>query len=201
MNMADRIQSLRKGRGMSQEELAERIGVSRQAVSKWESEQSTPDLERVVQLSELFEVSTDYLLKGEEPEKKGGKAERPVAIFLIISTVMNIMGNLSACVLWYEWQRAWCILVGALFLIAGGMLYAMARFAFPVDREKTPYKVWWRGNIWLVLFIPLAVVYNLLTVGLLAPYPLMSGVPGLLSWFWVIYIGAGTAVMYGMWKK
>ena len=45
MNIADRIQNLRKARGISQEELADKIGVSRQAVSKWESEQSTPDIE------------------------------------------------------------------------------------------------------------------------------------------------------------
>ena len=54
---------------MSQEELADRIGVSRQAVSKWESEQATPDLEKVVIMSEIFEVTTDYLLKGIEPVK------------------------------------------------------------------------------------------------------------------------------------
>ena len=49
MTMADRIQSLRKTKGISQEELADQIGVSRQAVSKWESEQSNPDLEKVIQ--------------------------------------------------------------------------------------------------------------------------------------------------------
>jgi transcriptional regulator with XRE-family HTH domain len=67
MTIADRIQTLRKSKGMSQEELADVAGVSRQAVSKWESEQSTPDLDKVVILSEIFDVTTDYLLKGIEP--------------------------------------------------------------------------------------------------------------------------------------
>ena len=67
MNIADRIQYLRKQRGLSQEELADKIGVSRQAVSKWESEQSTPDLDKIIVMSDLFEVTTDYLLKGIEP--------------------------------------------------------------------------------------------------------------------------------------
>ena len=67
MTIADRIQSLRKQRGMSQEELADAVGVSRQAVSKWESEQATPDLDKVVIMSDIFEVTTDYLLKGIEP--------------------------------------------------------------------------------------------------------------------------------------
>ena len=67
MNIADRIQYLRKQNGYSQEELADKVGVSRQAVSKWESEQSIPDLEKVIIMSELFEVTTDYILKGIEP--------------------------------------------------------------------------------------------------------------------------------------
>ena len=54
---------------MSQEELADKVGVSRQAVSKWESEQATPDLDKVVIMSDVFEVTTDYLLKGIEPVK------------------------------------------------------------------------------------------------------------------------------------
>ena len=57
MNIADRIQHLRKSRGISQEELAEQIGVSRQAVSKWESGQSTPDLEKIILLSDYFDVA------------------------------------------------------------------------------------------------------------------------------------------------
>jgi transcriptional regulator with XRE-family HTH domain len=69
MTIADRIQSLRKSKGMSQEELADAVGVSRQAVSKWESEQTAPDLEKVVIMSDIFEVTTDYLLKGIEPVK------------------------------------------------------------------------------------------------------------------------------------
>ena len=69
MTIADRIQNLRKSKGMSQEELADAVGVSRQAVSKWESEQATPDLDKVVIMSDIFEVTTDYLLKGIEPVK------------------------------------------------------------------------------------------------------------------------------------
>ena len=70
MILADKIIDLRKKNGWSQEELAEKLGVSRQSVSKWESAQSVPDMGRVVQMSELFGVSTDYLLKDalEQPE-------------------------------------------------------------------------------------------------------------------------------------
>lgn len=63
MILADKITEERKRNGWSQEELAEKLGVSRQAVSKWESAGSVPDLQRVIQLADLFGVSTDYLLK------------------------------------------------------------------------------------------------------------------------------------------
>lgn len=59
MILADKITEERKKNGWSQEELAEKLGVSRQAVSKWESAGTIPDLQRVIQLAELFGVSTD----------------------------------------------------------------------------------------------------------------------------------------------
>ena len=65
MIFADKLIRLRKRMGLSQEELADKMNVSRQAVSKWESGQSVPDLGRILELSTLFNVSTDYLLKDE----------------------------------------------------------------------------------------------------------------------------------------
>lgn len=75
MTMADEIIKLRKQNGWSQEELAEKLNVSRQSVSKWESEQSVSDIKRILALSELFGVSTDYLLKVEIPSETVPQAE------------------------------------------------------------------------------------------------------------------------------
>ena len=69
MILADKIIQLRKKNGWSQEELAEKMGVSRQSVSKWESAQSVPDLNKILLLGQIFEVSTDYLLKDELGEE------------------------------------------------------------------------------------------------------------------------------------
>ncbi|MBR2042659.1 MAG: helix-turn-helix transcriptional regulator [Oscillospiraceae bacterium] len=65
MILADKIIELRKKAGYSQEELAEKMGVSRQSVSKWEGALSIPDLDKILLMSEIFGVSTDYLLKDE----------------------------------------------------------------------------------------------------------------------------------------
>ena len=80
MILADKIITLRKKNGWSQEELAEKLKVSRQAVSKWEGAQTVPDLERILQMSQLFGVTTDYLLKDEldQEEYSAGEAEQPL---------------------------------------------------------------------------------------------------------------------------
>ena len=63
MILAEKIQSLRKKNGWSQEDLAEKLNVSRQSVSKWESAASIPDINKILELAKLFGVTTDYLLK------------------------------------------------------------------------------------------------------------------------------------------
>lgn len=66
MTVGNRITELRKKRGMTQEQLADAIGATRQAVSKWESAKSSPNVEFVIQMGKLFDVSMDYLLLGED---------------------------------------------------------------------------------------------------------------------------------------
>lgn len=65
MTFADKLIQLRKKAGWSQEELAEQLDVTRQSISKWEGAQSLPDIEKIIRLSQLFGVSTDFLLKDE----------------------------------------------------------------------------------------------------------------------------------------
>lgn len=80
MLLAEKIMTLRKRAGWSQEELAAQLGVSRQSVSKWEGAQSVPDMQKVVQMSRLFGVTTDYLLKEElgEPEPAPAESDAPL---------------------------------------------------------------------------------------------------------------------------
>ncbi len=79
MNISDKILNLSKDNGMSQELLAEKLGVSRQSVSKWESGGALPDVDKIVAMSALFGVSTDYLLKedatNEEPKEEADTSE------------------------------------------------------------------------------------------------------------------------------
>lgn len=80
MILADKIIQLRKKAGWSQEELAEQLQVSRQSVSKWEGAQSIPDLDRILQMSRLFGVTTDYLLKDEIEEQESVAAAEKTSL-------------------------------------------------------------------------------------------------------------------------
>lgn len=75
MELSQRLQELRKREGYSQEQLAELLGISRQSVSKWENGQTSPDIHNVRKLSELYQVTTDYIICGREaqtvPQEKG----------------------------------------------------------------------------------------------------------------------------------
>nr|WP_308627655.1 helix-turn-helix transcriptional regulator [uncultured Eisenbergiella sp.] len=71
MTLGEKLQYLRKEKGISQEQLAEQMTISRQAISKWELDTSIPDVENIIQISKLFDVTTDWLLMGDSafPEK------------------------------------------------------------------------------------------------------------------------------------
>ena len=73
MTLGEKIYSLRVKNGLSQEAFGEKLGVSRQSVSKWETDQSVPELDKIVMISELFTVTTDYLLKESAAEPASGQ--------------------------------------------------------------------------------------------------------------------------------
>lgn len=211
MNLADRIQQLRKIRGISQEELADRIGVSRQAVSKWESGQTSPDLEKIVLLSDYFEVTTDYLLKGVSPTPAQTGPDQTVSvqsvpaqivpdvqIFTMAGSALNLIGLIAAAMIWYERQTAAATAAGLILMVAGCVVYGTGILRADGEAKGRAKKTFWSVNVWILPFIPLSMVYNILFGGLgTAPYPILTGpVSGFLGFvlFWIAYIGIGTAV-------
>ena len=84
MNLGEKIYKLRKEKGLSQEALAELVGTTRQAISKWENNQGYPETEKLLMLSNVFEVSIDFLLKDEKTEtgaeEKGYYVSREMAV-------------------------------------------------------------------------------------------------------------------------
>lgn len=173
MNIADRIQSLRKIKGVSQEELADQIGVTRQAVSKWESEQSMPDMEKVILLSDYFEVTTDYLLKGIESPKENKKAKSIGAIFNIVATTLTVIGAVIAIFLWIGEPKTGIIVAGMVFIALGIMIFAVGQSQLEGREKKLRMCQFWKINVWWIAFLGLSLLYNILVAQLLAPFPMI----------------------------
>lgn len=171
MTIADRIQSLRKAKGISQEELADQIGVSRQAISKWESEQSCPELDKIILLSDYFDVTTDYLLKGIEAKSNAidtpidkpyvhEKNKNDAKVFAAAGTAINFMGLMGAIRVWMEKQTPSSVTLGFILMALGCFFYALGQIT---GENKAVARKWFYVlNIWFILLIPVSCVYNLL---------------------------------------
>ena len=121
MILADKIIRLRKQNGLSQEELAERMHVSRQAVSKWEAAQTTPDLEKILMLSKLFGVSTDYLLKDElEQEEFTDDTLEPVTRQLTMEEANAYLAHRKWASVRIALATILCILSPVCLILMGG---------------------------------------------------------------------------------
>ena len=155
MNISDRIQSLRKSKGITQEHLADAVGVSRQAVSKWEAEQSVPDLERIVAMAEYFDVTTDYLLRGIEPAPTV-QAREPVTArtMCIIATALDAAGLILGGGLWFEYQNWLCVAVMLIFQLAAVTVWLLTKGERP--------RWFWAVNVWFLSVIPSALIGALL---------------------------------------
>lgn len=114
MTLGARLQELRLRHGMSQDALAEKLGVSRQAVSKWERDEATPDLDKILKLSELYGISLDALLKEEPQPTKTQQAQ----------TTSHPHKT--------DWNRilTWGGLLGGLALVAWGITDAVGLMAY-----------------------------------------------------------------------
>lgn len=160
-NLADRIQQLRREHGLSQEQLAEKLNVSRQAVSKWESAQAQPELDKILALSELFCVTTDYLLKGSRgtpPEAGSAPARRPDAAFasrvLYLAALFFLgVGLVCALAAWHEKQTADCIAGGMVVQGIGVVCYGVGRMLSPARPARWMVKAGCAVGLFLPLFV------------------------------------------------
>ncbi|GEM_PF-75681 len=195
MNIADRIQNLRKAKGISQEELADKIGVSRQAVSKWESKQSTPDIEKIIIMSDYFEVTTDYLLKGIEPKPDETRKKPDAGVFSIVGTAFNFIGVIVAIMIWYEERISSAVAVGLIVITVGCVSFAIGQKIGDEGTKAKAKKYFWLVNLWILVLIPISICFNFLDgffggyVGFIAPYPQLGNSLATYGLCWLIYFG------------
>ena len=162
MTLAEKLLSLRTEKGMSQEDLAEQLGVSRQSVSKWETGQSVPDLDKIIKLADLFGVSVDELVReGERPQppepkviyvEREQKPERTTAH--TIGVVLEVAGGILILFALVIMPGFLLIGMGLIllglpfllakkhpFLIAGWLILVPTWYLLPL-MGMTPRRIW-----------------------------------------------------------
>ena len=132
MTLGEKIQKLRKQQGLSQEALAEKVTVTRQTISKWELGQSLPDLDFIAQLSDIFSVSSDYLIKDEmtEPDELPYKkrnyrlSERSKRIILVIVSAAALVAGYVCLICDYftSDSLSWSLIAAASIIAAWLMI-------------------------------------------------------------------------------
>lgn len=186
MTFGEKIQALRKSRGMSQEQLAEQLAVSRQSVSKWELSESVPEPDKIVALSELFGVTTDYLLKdGENPvpaePAREDKRKTIGQVQFVCSAGLMAIGLFCAFGGWYEEQSVSNIW-GAMIIQAAGVVWYFAGKL--ICRQEAPFFLklldWALG-----LFLPVSMLSSFFVSRLPFPHPIAIT--------WVVFL-----ILYGL---
>ena len=198
MKLSDKIIRLRKSNGWSQEELAEKLNVSRQAISRWEGATAQPDATNILQLSKLFGVTTDYLLNDEYesdndlPKVKEVKSDgfHQIMIFMVTLEVMILIIQFMTTIIL---QNVFFGILSFLPFVAviGGFEYAYQKRRNEANEiTKTFRKKFYKISAWLGTYFPIRFVVTSLAF----LYPRSYSAIVLECMILVIYLMAATLI-------
>lgn len=177
MTLSQKIIALRKSKGLSQEALAEKLGVSRQAVSRWEVGSAMPDASNILQLSKLFSVTTDYLLHDDYesdndlPKVQEITADHSKQILLYL-TILEVMILLLQVMTTFVLQNAFFSMLTFLPFVAtmGGFEYAHRKAGVTNERTVLFRKRFYIISAWLGLYFPIRFLFTALSQLFTRPY-------------------------------
>ena len=182
MKLSDKIIKLRKANGWSQEELAEKLNVSRQAISRWEGASAQPDATNILQLSKLFGVTTDYLLNDEfESDNDLPKVKQlnddgihQIMIFMVTLEVMILIIQFMTTIILQN------VFFGVLSFIPfvaviGGFEYAHQKKSTEVNEiTRTFRKKFYKISAWLGMYFPVRFAVEILSSFYPRPYNVIA---------------------------
>lgn len=181
MTLGLKIQDLRKKAQLTQDELAEILGVSRQALSKWENGSSIPDIDKVILISESFSVTTDYLLKDSPTQQDYHKDEKknesmfqmtPRSLITSISIIVFIGLIISISMQYSSNRFNWTFkdaALGTIIQLIGIGLFTV--FHIYLKYDKTSLLWFWLINIWFITLIPYVLLSGFTSNVLLTMFP------------------------------
>lgn len=163
--LGEKIQQLRKNNNLSQEQLAEQLSVSRQSISKWELSESIPDINKIVQLSKVFQVSTDYLLLDDidsemcipaaKNDRELIKKQYNLKTLFAVCTGISIIGLFMSLVALFTWTTMLSHSVGMIVQIISYIIFESISIRYTTENErKIIRKHFYVINVWLISPIP-----------------------------------------------
>lgn len=172
MTFGEKLQQLRKARGLSQEQLSAQLAVSRQAVSKWELNEAMPDTDNVIQLARIFKVSTDYLLLDEQdlPAAQPAAKRADPRAAPILGLAACAVGLLLAAGGWLREQTIGPLVVGLIIQVLGVALFELQTAHMPPPGSLFAARAkFYAAACWLIVPILMAGLCQALFVLLLRP--------------------------------
>lgn len=162
MNLGEKIQKLRKDNNLSQEQLAEKLSVSRQALSKWELGASLPEVDKIVLLSNYFKVSTDYLLKDElnkDVNLNQNQGSFNQHIVVIISSAIVLIGLIIGWArvntgVHLEYLSFSLAAPGLIVQVLGIVCFEILKSKQKDNKDKTSRYLFYGINIWFLTVLP-----------------------------------------------
>ena len=205
MKLSDKIIQLRKSNGWSQEDLAEKLNVSRQAISRWEGATAQPDAANILQLSKLFRVTADYLLNDEYesdndlPKVKEVKSDgvHQIMIFMITLEVMILIIQFIATIILQN------IFFGVLSFIPfvaiiGGFEYSYQKRKSEANENAQVFrKKFYKISVWVGIYFPIRFIVRTLSNFYPRPYSTIA-LEGVIL---VIYLMTATLICLQIEKK
>lgn len=165
MNIGDKIQQLRKANNLSQEQLASQLDVSRQAVSKWELNESIPDTDKIIFLSKVFSVSTDYLLldqnesfNGDSSANSASLDKQRVRSMLLAAMIISVMGLLISIGSLSFFDSQVGFLFGLAIQVLAVVFFEMSVHGVHPEIYVSARKYFYLMNVWLLLYSPSAII-------------------------------------------
>ncbi len=168
MNISEKLLILRKQHNLSQEELAEKLGVSRQAISRWEAGQSLPDTVNIIQLTKLYRVSADYLLNDEydeendipvvkKAEDRAAKKTRAHMVY-IFSLSLNVIAMLAGMIGYFISRHTATVFICLAMSILSIACFEASIVKLADDEIKAFRKKYYDKTVWIVTIIPVSVI-------------------------------------------
>lgn len=181
MKLSDKITTLRKQSGMSQEDLAEKLGVSRQAISRWEMGSAMPDANNILQISKLFSVTTDYLLNDEyesdndlpKIQKMKEDNTQQILIYLIAVEAMTLVIQFMSVVILQNWVFAILSLIPFIAAIAGFEWAYCKKGGRENQMARKFRRKFYKISAWLGLYFPIRFVVKAVMTFYPRPYSVL----------------------------